>query len=136
VLHAGASDGTGARHRWTFGTALPYTLSFDTEVVRSEPPSLLRTRATGELAGAGLWQLTDAPEGTAVRDCWIVDTTKRWMNLLAPVARPAFSWNHDVLMRDFARGFAGALEAPLVTVTNRTIAPNAPGFGQLPRATP
>ncbi|HLE64007.1 MAG TPA: hypothetical protein VI750_12735 [Pyrinomonadaceae bacterium] len=25
-------------------------------------------------------------------------TTKAWMNLLAPLARPLFSWNHDVVM--------------------------------------
>ena len=35
---------------------------------------------------------------TRVRYDWRVKTTKPWMNLLAPVARPFFKWNHDVIM--------------------------------------
>ena len=37
---------------------------------------------------------------TAVVYEWNVSTTKPWMNLLAPIARPLFAWNHDWVMRN------------------------------------
>ena len=36
------------------------------------------------------------------------------MNLLGPVARPAFAWNHDLVMRQGAFGLAHRLGATLV----------------------
>jgi hypothetical protein len=50
----------------------------------------LEAEATGELAGTGRWTLTAADGGTLVRYNWDIRTTRRWMNLLAPVARPVF----------------------------------------------
>jgi hypothetical protein len=120
----------GDRCRYAFRTALPYTLSFVTEVTEVEPPTLLVAEASGELAGTGRWDLTEVEAGTALRYTWLVETTKRWMNVLAPIGRPAFSWNHDVLMKDFARGLAATLDAPLVSVANHTVAPGSPGFGR------
>jgi hypothetical protein len=35
---------------------------------------------------------------TAVTYEWNVHTTRAWMNLLAPVARPLFEYNHNVVM--------------------------------------
>jgi hypothetical protein len=120
----------GDRCRYAFRTALPYTLSFVTEVTEVVPPTLLVAEASGELAGTGRWELTSVEGGTALRYTWLVETTKRWMNVLAPIGRPAFSWNHDVLMKDFARGLAAALDARLVSVANHTVAPGSPGFGR------
>ena len=37
------------------------------------------------------------------------------MNRLAPLARPAFAWNHDYVMRQGARGLAEKLGVELVT---------------------
>lgn len=133
LLDSGAADHVGARHRYTFGTALPYTLSFETRVVRSRVPAVLEARASGDLDGAGLWQLDQrADDTTTVTYTWLVETTKWWMNALAPLARPAFSWNHDILMRDFATGLAGAAGAELLAVDNQTMPPSAPGFFELP----
>jgi hypothetical protein len=50
---------------------------------------------------------------TLVRYDWDVRTTKWWMNLAAPVARPVFTWNHDALMREAAQGLAHRLDAEL-----------------------
>jgi hypothetical protein len=36
------------------------------------------------------------------------------MNRLAPVARPAFAWNHDFVMRQGAEGLATKLGVELV----------------------
>ena len=45
---------------------------------------------------------------TAVTYEWNVSTTKTWMNLLAPVARPVFAYNHDMVMRWGGEGLAAA----------------------------
>ena len=42
---------------------------------------------------------------------WNVETTKRWMNLLAPIARPLFEWNHNVVMNWGAEGLEKRLGA-------------------------
>lgn len=135
LLENSTEGDVGTRHRFAFGTALPYTLSFETRVVRKVAPALLESRTTGELEGSGLWQLVEPRDGaTDVTYTWLVETTKRWMNVVAPVARPAFSWNHDRLMRDFAIGLARTAGADLHAVENRTMSPSTPGFFELPAA--
>ncbi|MFN6964734.1 MAG: SRPBCC family protein [Pyrinomonadaceae bacterium] len=98
-LTPGDADGLGSIRRSTWRSALPYTLEFDSEIVRIEPMRLIEARAFGELDGRGLWQFESLGENlTRVRYDWQVTTTKRWMNLTAPIARPFFKWNHDVIM--------------------------------------
>ena len=97
-LRAGDASGVGTVHRYTWKSRLPYRLTFDMEVVRIEPPSLLEGVASGELQGRGLWSLATEGDITIARYDWQVETTKRWMNLLTPIARPFFKWNHDVVM--------------------------------------
>ena len=65
--------------------------------------------AVGELTGTGRWHLTHDAGLTDVRYDWNVRTTRPWMNLLAPVARPIFKWNHDVVMDWGADGLARRL---------------------------
>jgi hypothetical protein len=36
------------------------------------------------------------------------------MNLLAPIARPVFGWNHDYVMRNGGEGLARLLGVPLL----------------------
>ena len=131
-LGPGGAGRVGARYRYAFKTALPYTLSFETQTMRAEPGSLIEVRSTGELAGSGLWQLSERDGQCQMRYDWIVETTKRWMNVLAPVARRAFSWNHDRLMRDFATGFARQLGTEPGSLENRTVDRRDPSFGKLP----
>ena len=47
---------------------------------------------------------------------WNVQTTRAWMNLLAPVARPIFAVNHDYVMRNGGQGLARLLGAPLLAL--------------------
>jgi hypothetical protein len=107
-------SGVGSIHRYTWKSKLPYRLSFDMQTVRIEPPVLLEGMAVGELQGRGLWQLTTDGNDTVVRYDWSVETTKRWMNLLSPIARPLFEWNHDVVMGWGAQGLAKRLGACVV----------------------
>jgi uncharacterized protein YndB with AHSA1/START domain len=113
-LEPGRSDGVGARFRLLFRTRLPYALGFDVCLTSVQPPRTLVAEATGELEGTGCWTLTPAEGGTLVRYDWDIRTTTWWMNLLAPIARPAFQWNHDELMREGGESLARRLGAELV----------------------
>ena len=110
-LEPGAADGVGRRLHLLFRTRLPYTLGFDVRLTRVQPPSTLEAEAIGELEGTGRWALTSADGGTLVRYNWDIRTTRWWMNLLAPVARPAFNWNHEELMRTGGESLARRLGA-------------------------
>jgi Polyketide cyclase / dehydrase and lipid transport len=112
-LDPGDADGLGRRQHLEFTTRLPYRLGFDIQVRRLQPPTTLEAVATGELDGVGRWTLTPDDGGTLVRYNWDVRTTRWWMNLAAPVARPVFTWNHDALMREAAEGLARRLDAEL-----------------------
>jgi hypothetical protein len=114
LLAAGDADGVGERARYSWRSVLPYTLTFEGHVTRVEPPHLLEGHATGELDGVGVWHLLEAPVGTAVLYSWKVRTTKLWMNLLGPLPRPAFRWNHDLVMRHGGAGLARRLGASLL----------------------
>jgi uncharacterized protein YndB with AHSA1/START domain len=113
--------GVGGLYRYTWKTALPYTLSFDTRVTHFEPPRLSAGEAKGELDGAGRWELREMDGFTRVTYDWRVRTTRVWMNLLAPLARPAFSWNHDQVMSEGGRALAARLGAELLAFRNEVL---------------
>ena len=109
LLEPGGDDDVGALHRYTWKSRLPYRLAFDMRLTRVEPLSLIEGEAVGELTGTGRWRFIHSWGVTRVRYDWDVRTTKPWMNLLAPVARPLFKWNHDVVMEWGAEGLARKL---------------------------
>ena len=99
-LEAGDASGLGSVHRLVMRSALPYRLDFVVRTVRLERPSIIEGRSRGELVGTGRWTLTsESASTTTVRYDWNVEATKWWMRRLAPIARPLFEWNHDVIMR-------------------------------------
>lgn len=111
-LAPGDANGVGAVRRMTWRTALPYTLTFDMRMTRVEPMTLIEGRAQGELTGLGRWTLFSPAGGsTAVRYEWIVEVTKPWQRLIAPLARPVFTWNHNVVMGWGHEGLARKLAA-------------------------
>jgi uncharacterized protein YndB with AHSA1/START domain len=114
VLEAGNGDRVGELSRYTWKSKLPYRLEFDLRTTRVERPFLVEGTATGELAGEGRWRLFEAPGSTAVTYEWNVHTTARWMNALAPIARPVFVRNHDYVMRNGGEGLARRLGARLL----------------------
>jgi len=98
TLAEGDADGVGAVRRLTWGSALPYELTFDMRSTRIEPMTVIEGRASGELDGTGRWTIRPDGQGTHVRYDWQIEVTKPWMRALAPVLRPAFAWNHNVVM--------------------------------------
>jgi uncharacterized protein YndB with AHSA1/START domain len=101
------------RYRHTWRSVIPYPVRFVISVTRVERPSLIEADAHGELAGTGRWRLS-GERPTVVTYEWNVRTTRPWMNLVAPVARPVFAWNHHAVMRRGAEGLADRLGARLL----------------------
>jgi Polyketide cyclase / dehydrase and lipid transport. len=114
LLAEGDERGVGQRGRYVWRSTIPYAVEFEIETTRVERPHLLEGRATGGLEGTGRWRFFEHAGVTAVVYEWNVSTTKRWMNVIAPVARPVFRWNHDQVMRAGGRGLARLLDAPLL----------------------
>lgn len=98
-LAPGDETGVGNLRSYRWRGLLPYTLVFDIEVIRIEKYRLIEGRARGELYGLGRWAFFEQNGGTYVRHDWNVQTALRWMNLLAPLARPIFEWNHARVMQ-------------------------------------
>jgi len=113
-LDPGDADGLGSRSRMTWRSFLPYDLVFETHTVRIERPQLIEGQVDGELAGTGRWRLFEADGATAVLYEWEVGTTRAWMNLLAPLARPVFAWNHNWVMSRGGEGLAQRLGCRLL----------------------
>ena len=113
-LEPGDENGVGSLQHITWTTALPYKLSFDSRVTRVEKPHLIEGVAMGDLNGNGRWQLSQEGSVTTVRYDWNVSTSKSWMNLLAPVARPIFAWNHAILSNEGGRSLARLLNVRLL----------------------
>ncbi len=108
-------DGDGGmEQRWR--SRLPYEVSFHAQVERIEVPELIEGAVgRGALRGWGRCRLLATAEGgTEVVFELKVETTKRWMNALAPAARRVFVWNHDLLMRQGGEGIARRLGARLL----------------------
>jgi uncharacterized protein YndB with AHSA1/START domain len=114
VLEQGDENRVGELAHYAWKSRLPYRLEFDMRTTRVERPYLAEGRAEGELTGEGRWRLFEARGQTAVTYEWTVRTTERWMNALAPLARPVFAWNHDVVMRQGGEGLARRLGARLL----------------------
>jgi carbon monoxide dehydrogenase subunit G len=113
-LTPGDAQSVGRRVRYLIKGRLPLRLVFEATITRSVPPREQELQAEGELAGTGSWSLDQQGEVTTVRYHWDVRTTRPWMNLLAPLARPIFTWNSRGVLLEAGEGLARLLGAPLV----------------------
>jgi uncharacterized protein YndB with AHSA1/START domain len=113
-LRPGDGDGVGSVSRLVWRSRLPYRIEFEVTTKRVERPHLMEGEAVGELTGTGRWRLFERDGVTAVLYEWNVSTTKAWMNLMAPVARPIFEWNHDWVMARGGEGVARLLGCRLL----------------------
>lgn len=106
VWERGDADGVGRVVTYLVRAPLGYRLAVRTVVVRSEPPELVEVRVTGHLEGRGRWVLRADGSGVEVDQLWEVSTTRPWMRLLDPVARPLFRFSHDRAARRGGEGLA------------------------------
>jgi Polyketide cyclase / dehydrase and lipid transport len=109
----GDDEGIGSiyRHRWK--RVLAYAIGFEMVTTHIKRPHILEGRARGELEGMGRWRLYEG-EGTAVTYEWVVRTTRPWMNVIEPVARPVFVGSHNIVMRWGGESLARLLGAHLL----------------------
>jgi uncharacterized protein YndB with AHSA1/START domain len=114
TVEPGGPDGIGRVIEFTARAGLPYDLVVRVRVTRVEPPRLVELTALGDLDGSGRWTLAEEDGVTTARFEWRVATTKAWMNVLAPLARPVFAWNHDLAMTAAGRGLAKQLGVRLL----------------------
>jgi hypothetical protein len=113
-LEPGDESGVGKLSRLTWRSRLPYDLVIEARTRTVAKPHLIEANAHGELVGEGRWRLFERDGVTAVVYEWNVTTSKRWMNALAPLLRPAFEWNHDWVMRNGGAGLANLLGCRLL----------------------
>ena len=111
LVRQGDDNDIGSVRRITWSTALPYELSFNSELISLDYLRRIEGNAVGELTGKGIWTFVSKGDITEVRYDWIVETTKWWMNVLAPVARPLFKWNHDQVMKAGYKGLKERLSS-------------------------
>jgi hypothetical protein len=101
-------------YRIAWRSRIPYVLEFEFTVRELDEPRSMSGDAAGELSGSGHWRLFEQDGVTAVTYEWNVHTTKTWMNLLAPAAKPIFQYNHNVVMRWGGEGLARHLGCKLL----------------------
>jgi uncharacterized protein YndB with AHSA1/START domain len=113
-IRPGGENGVGSVSRLVWKSLLPYRVEFEVTTTRVEKPFLMEADAVGELSGVGRWRFYEHDGVTAVLYEWNVATSKAWMNLMAPVLRPAFEWNHDWVMARGAEGISRLLGCRLL----------------------
>jgi uncharacterized protein YndB with AHSA1/START domain len=113
-VRPGEESGIGTVSKMVWKSLLPYRVEFEVTTTHVERPHLLQADAVGELTGLGRWRFYEQEGVTAVLYEWNVATSRAWMNLLAPVARPIFEWNHDWVMARGGEGIANLLGCRLL----------------------
>ena len=106
TLHPGAANGLGSVRRLRWSSRLPYGFALQVTTTEVRAPFRLEGRATGDMAGTGVWTLARDGAGTRVRYVWTLELHTRWMRLAAPFMAPVFRWNHEGVMRSGGQGLA------------------------------
>lgn len=119
LIDAGRDGIIGRRARYRVKSPLLYSMSFETTILEAHRPFRIHAKVRGDLVGTGTYLLESEGSNTVVRFLWFVSTTKRWMNVLAPFARPVFVWAYGSVMSEGARSMARHLGASLHSVTTR-----------------
>jgi len=108
VKEAERIDDTSYRLRCR--SILPYDLRFVTEQARRDRDAgILEANMEGDLEGFSRWTISPTEQGSKLVFDEVVITNKRMLDLLAPIARPAFKANHTLMMRNGKRGLTAYL---------------------------
>nr|HNH87704.1 hypothetical protein [Solirubrobacterales bacterium] len=107
-------EGIGQKAIAVWRGPVGYTLKMAIEAVEKVHPEFLRGVATGDVVGEGTWTLaTTADQWTSIEFDWNVRANRKWMEFLAPLARPLFVSSHDHVMKEGAEGLAGHLSCEM-----------------------
>lgn len=128
-----SEDGVGGIYHNRIASPLRYGFTYETEVIAIDRPETISLTSTGDLEGRGRFDLSEDPSGgTDLTFTWLVCTPKWWMNLMAPIGRPAFVWNHDRLMTDFGRGLAATTGGEVMKASHEVLRPSDANFFEFP----
>jgi hypothetical protein len=113
----GVHDLGGGHFAMRARSSLPYDLRFVSEgQAGNGRPDVIEAALSGDLEGFARWTIEAAGAGCRLVYEQEVRTTTRLLNVLAPVARPAFRLNHWLMMRHgqaglrtFMAGYTSAL---------------------------
>src|SRR5271154_5927966 len=98
-LEPGDERGIGRRVRLHTKGFLPYTLSWELQLIEARYPFGFTSEARGDLAGRGVWTLEENGTKTLVTFDWRVRAEKPLLRLLSPFFRPLLSANHRGAMK-------------------------------------
>ncbi len=104
-------EGVGARAAVHVKAALPYHMRFELESVLYDRPHAAEVEVRGDLVGRMRWLLVPYAGGTYLVFEEEVRTGKELLNVLAPLGKPFFAWNHRMMMRHGQQGLREALSA-------------------------
>lgn len=96
--------GVGSVGEYVVRGPLPYDVCYRVMVTHYDPPNEAAFSAAGGLVGAGRMVYEPDGDGTLVTIYWTVRASGLWLNLLAPVLRWLFAWNHNTIMRKGEQG--------------------------------
>jgi hypothetical protein len=114
-IEAERPGGLGHLRRYEWRSLLPYSLLMDIRSTETLYPETIKGTIEGALQGTGFWHLHQDGDICTVQYDMTVVTTKWWMKLTAPYARPLYRWNHHQIMRWGAEGLAARLNAELLS---------------------
>lgn len=114
LLFEGEKGGTNKVIRYKWKSFLPFTLSINFRVTKREIYKRIEGESDGDLVGTGIWTFEEHNGITRVQYNWEVESTKKIINLLSPVFKKFFVYNHNVIMHRGAKGLAKWLNADLV----------------------
>jgi len=92
-------DGLGRVVRLHTKGWLPYTLTWQLEVVESRRPHGFTIEATGDFVGRGIWTFVQDGAWVGVTFDWRLRVEKMGVKQLSPLLKPIFAANHRWAMR-------------------------------------
>lgn len=121
LVGEGDAQGVGSSASYTIKSPWGYQMRFELKSIEVDRPNRIHALVRGDLIGTGTHYLESRAEGTLVRLHWYVSTTKRWMNVIAPIARPAFAFAHKYVMYEGCAAMAKELGARLLAAESRMV---------------
>ena len=115
----GDEMGIGSIRRYTLRSPAHYKLTFDFLLTDRIEHKLLSGKASGELEGSGFWHF-NVNDGITYIECqWNVKTTRAWMNTFAFLLKPAFKYNHRLVMKKGAQYLEKKLGVPVDAISRQ-----------------
>jgi uncharacterized protein YndB with AHSA1/START domain len=97
-------QGPGAQAELLWHSIAAYELVTRITVTDYQPGQRVVFTSHGDLQGIGTCTISTEDGGTRLVFHWHVETTRMWMNILAPILKPLFRYCHNRIMRAGEQG--------------------------------